>query len=159
MALSIKLVNGGVVWVDAADEVLVAPYRWQRFDSKKQQYAVTWVTTSRGWRPILMHRFILDLPERLPYVDHIDGDGLNNRRSNLRLVTNSQNLQNRHGLCRLNTSGYRNVYWDKSRQKWMVLLTIRRKSIHLGRYDNIEEANQIAIEGRRTYMTHASEER
>jgi hypothetical protein len=153
-----ELKNGGAVVFDVSDTPLVALYSWQRFDHRKQQYAITWVKLEKGWRMMFMHRYILGLkPGDGIKVDHIDGNGLNNQRNNLRPTTNSQNLQNRHTLDRNNRSGYRNVAWDNERTRWIVTIRVNNKNIHVGRYDDLLEANEAAIQARRTYMTHCPE--
>lgn len=68
-------------------------------------------------------------------VDHIDGNGLNNQRSNLRLATNTQNSCNK-GLTVSNTSGYKGVSWNKKSRKWQAYINVDTKRIYLGRYDN-----------------------
>jgi hypothetical protein len=88
-----------------------------------------------------MHRVIaarmgLDLSE---IIDHMDGNGLNNSRSNLRAATNAQNLQNR-GKQKNNTSGIKGVSWDKARSKWAAEIRSQGKRYHLGRFDTKEEA-------------------
>lgn len=154
--MRIALENGGWTEIDLKDWKIVQPYRWRRADNKKNQYAVTWVKTDRGWRPLLMHRLLLGA-RKGECVDHINGEGLNNRRSNLRRVTSGQNLQNRRKPHRLNTSGYRNVYWDQSRRKWLVLLGLNGHMKYFGRYDDKEEANQVATEARHMYMPYSPE--
>lgn len=92
-----------------------------------------------------LHRFILDAPENL-VVDHINGDTLDNRRSNLRLATKSQNQWNRTVRQRNNTSGFTGVRWDKERGKWKAYARKYGKEIYLGRYDNFEIAKQKVID-------------
>lgn len=91
-----------------------------------------------------MHRIILARKlgrELLPTekVDHEDGNGLNNRRSNLRLATTTQNNRNR-GLQAHNTSGFKGVNWDERLQKYRAKITVNRKCIHLGMFDTAQEA-------------------
>lgn len=85
---------------------------------------------------IFLHRIILG---RILYrdllsseeVDHIDGNGLNCIRSNLRLATHAQNMQNQ-GKYANNTSGFKGVSWNKQHQKWVASIQINNKPIHLG---------------------------
>src|SRR5690606_12535374 len=89
---------------------------------------------------MLMRRWIMDPPQHLD-VDHINNNGLDNRKDNLRFTTRSENLQNRVGAQRNNkTSGIRGVYWEPSRQKWLVQVTVNRKTVTIGRFKTIEEA-------------------
>ena len=81
------------------------------------------------------------------HIDHINGDPLDNRIENLRVVPPSENAMNR-GPTINNTSGYKGVFWDESRQKWLAQAqykceqTGKRKNKHLGRYDDKEEARE-----------------
>lgn len=71
--------------------------------------------------------------------DHKDYNKHNNLRSNLRLATRSQNMANRPAP-KQNSSGYKGVRWHNRRSKWQARITVNYKEIHLGYFDNIEEA-------------------
>jgi hypothetical protein len=88
----------------------------------------------------MMHRFLLTPPKGLQ-VDHVNGDRTDNRRSNLRICTGSQNKfnSNKH---RDNTSGHKGVTWDKAREKWQAQIMIRGKQIYLGRFDSKIKAGE-----------------
>jgi hypothetical protein len=94
---------------------------------------------------IYLHRWLLNPPKNM-VIDHINHSTLDNRRENLRVVTNSQNQFNRSGLNEQNSSGYRNVGWYKPYQKWRVVVKVDKKQIFGGYFDDIEEANQVAIQ-------------
>lgn len=99
---------------------------------------------------ILMHRMILDVPHGFDVeVDHINGDRLDNRRSNLRLVTHGQNMQNRH------VDGNRGVKSFKG--KWQARATLDRVTHHLGTFDTEAEAAAAAAEWRRQNMPFSPE--
>lgn len=85
-----------------------------------------------------LHRILLG--ETNLYVDHINGNTLDNRKQNLRLCTNSENLQNRVNIPVNNTSGVIGVHFDKARNKWKVEIGINGKNKYIGRYDNLDEA-------------------
>lgn len=102
-----------------------------------------------GSRLIWMHRVILgDIPEGLE-SDHIDRNGLNNQRSNLRLATSSQNHVNSK-LQSNNTSGYRGVSWEERYGKWRGQIGVKGRQLFLGYFDDIIGAarayNQAALE-------------
>lgn len=89
----IKLINGGYAIVDDEDVERLSGIRWRCFKVKKREYAVGYVATLGI--AVLMHRYILDLPvvmhaqDRL-IVHHINGDGLDNRKINLAILSYEQ---------------------------------------------------------------------
>ena len=89
-------------------------------------------------RRVYLHRWLLDAqPGQL--VDHIDGNKLNNRRSNLRLVTRSQNQANRRHN-RTSRSRYKGVTWHKRRKRWMARIQVRGRRITIGYYADALQA-------------------
>lgn len=88
-----------------------------------------------------MHRIIMNAPKNLE-VDHIDGDRLNNQRSNLRLCIHSRNVMN-CGIYKNNTSGYKGVSWNKQIEKWIAHIRINKKRIHLGVFVDKKKAVEI----------------
>ncbi len=110
--------------------------------------AVNWSIDVQGYvsnrnHNLLLHRVVMKAkPE--DEVDHISGNRLDNRKRNLRLVPRYINSQNQTRLNKRNTSGYRGVSYDKSRNKWSAGATLYYKKIHLGRYDTAEEAHAVA---------------
>jgi hypothetical protein len=97
-----------------------------------------------------LHRLITDCPEG-KLVDHINLDSLDNRKSNLRIVSHSENMQNLN-MKKRNTSGYRGVYFKKSQNKWAAQVRVNGKAIHGGYFNTSEEANVKAIEMRKQYF-------
>ena len=100
----------------------------------------------------LKHRLIFMmfhgyLPKK---IDHIDGNPSNNKIENLRKVTQVQNLQNSK-LSKNNTSGCKNVYWNKAAKKWQVYCRIGEKLRYFGVYDDLELADLVAQEARNKY--------
>jgi len=85
---------------------------------------------------VRMHRLILDCREG-EFGDHINGDKLDNRRSNLRKATASQNAMN---WSRKNKSGFRGVYWFEKDQKYMAKIKTPQGHHYLGMYSDILEA-------------------
>lgn len=80
-----------------------------------------------------MHRVIMNCPEGMQ-VDHINGNKKDNRRSNLRICSASQNMANRSKPSN-NTSGYKGVGWRKSRCKWIASIRVNSNLYHLGSFD------------------------
>jgi hypothetical protein len=83
-------------------------------------------------------------------VDHIDGNPLNNKIENLRAATQQQNCWNTV-TRRTNTSGIKNVSWNKESKKWKVSMRINRKMKNIGFFHDLELAELVAIEARNKY--------
>ena len=85
------------------------------------------------------------------YVDHIDGNKLNNRRSNLRICTNQENCMNRK-KCNNNLAGYKGVHFRKDLNKFHAQIAFNGKKIYLGIFKTAEEAHQkYCEEGRKLF--------
>jgi len=99
-------------------------------------------------------------PEIGEKVDHKDGDGLNNCKSNLRIISNKGNLTNRKGKNRNNKSGFRNVYWNTKDERWVVALQIEGKRKEFGRFkfEDLEKAGARAEEVRQKYYNKVIKE-
>lgn len=80
-----------------------------------------------------------------PQVDHIDGDKTNNRIENLRACNHAQNARNKPAQIN-NTSGVKNVVWDKNRLKWVVYMKVNGKNTNFGGFEDIELAAFVASE-------------
>lgn len=99
----------------------------------------------------LYHRFL----STTLCIDHIDGNGLNNKIDNLRQVDKSLNaLNKKETQSKINK--YRGVYWSEDRQKYFVQIQIRGVKHTLGRFENIEEARQAYVDFKNNAMTNAS---
>jgi hypothetical protein len=137
----IPLTKGKIALVDDADyERVVALGKW----CASQHSRTAWYAKKRISGPdrasrkiIIMHRFILGLSEPRPLVDHVNGNGLDNRRENLRLATQSQNQQNRGPSYGRKLKG---VCFDKSDGRWLASIRINGISRSLGRFGTPEEA-------------------
>jgi hypothetical protein len=103
-----------------------------------------------------LHREVLQLERDDPrVVDHINGDRLDNRRANLRIVTRRQNMENMK-LSRANTSGYRGVSYDKEMGLWAAQIGLNGRRKHLGYYHSPETAAEVARAARRRHMPYSS---
>lgn len=101
-----------------------------------------------------MHRYIMNAPKGKS-VDHINAitdEENDNRKSNLRVCTQSQNRQNYKGVNPNNTSGYIGVTWDKVHNKWFAHIRVNWKQKNLGYYDNIEDAIAARKAGEEKYF-------
>ena len=131
----IPLTQGKFAIVDAEDYPRLARHKWAVSQSRYNFYACRWIHGKK----ISMHRLILNAPHGM-LVDHIDGNGLNNRKANLRLCTITQNNRNSRPY-RNATSKYKGVCWEKACRKWYAKIKPNRKTISLGLFtDQIEAA-------------------
>lgn len=139
MVKKILLTQGKFALVDDEDYKMLNQFRWYAHKAKGiKSRKVFYVHRKKDKKTILMHRFILDAPKGFQ-VDHINGNGLDNRKSNLRIVTSRQNQQNRQVNC---TSKYPGVCWSLSAKKWMVDIKIKGKKKYLGYFKTEKEAFQ-----------------
>lgn len=97
-----------------------------------------------------MHRLIMNPLNNL-FIDHKDGNGLNNQKENLRICTQAQNIGNSI-ISKNNKSGIKGVCWDKARNKWRASITINNKHVHLGRFLNINNAKDAYIKAAKEYF-------
>jgi hypothetical protein len=135
----IPLTKGYEAIIDAEDVPLVDKYNWQVSQHKKVSYAVMSKKVEGGkWKTKYLHRAILQ-PTKEFEVDHINGNGLDNRKTNLRLATSSQNRWNTRKQTN-NTSGFKGVYYHKRSKKWRAQIKLSRKKFHLGHFNTPEEA-------------------
>lgn len=107
-------------------------------------------------RKFLMHRVIWFLNKGYwpkGNIDHINGDGLDNRISNLRDVPQSENTKNQ-GLQKRNTSGYPGVHWYSPRGKWVVKIGVKGKSKHIGYFKDKGDAINARKEAEKLYNYH-----
>ena len=122
----IPLTQGKFALVDAQDYYQLSQFQWFASVSGNTFYAVR----KCGGKPVTMHRWIMEAPAEL-VVDHIDHDGLNNCRSNLRLcspVQNSRNAVSNNGA----SSKYKGVCRRRKTKKWRAAIKFNKKSYNLG---------------------------
>lgn len=128
-----------IALIDDSDYELIAAYKWYAAHAYDDLYYAVTNRQSKPKRQIRMHRLILDAPNGY-LVDHIDGNGLNNQRVNLRLATRSQNKANQHRRNSSNTSKYKGVSWYKTRNCWRSQIKVGGKKLGLGYFSSEEEA-------------------
>lgn len=88
-----------------------------------------------------LHRVLMQPPKgKFIHVDHVDGDKLNNSRSNLRICKHRENMRNRKPVLSVRgvkvSSEYKGVYWNKPVNGWIPLIRYEGKKINLGVFDN-----------------------
>lgn len=130
----IPLRDGFSTIVDRADADLVAGFAWRML---KNGY----VNAQRGQMYLYIHRLVAGAGPR-ERVDHINRNPLDNRASNLRIATGSQNGANRIADQRRagTSSRHKGVYWDTSRSRWHAGIHVNGRSYSLGRFATEDEA-------------------
>jgi len=132
----------GIVSIKHLDKI--KKYKWSL---TKEGYILSYLNKEY----IYLHRLITEAkPEE--YVDHINHDTLNNLDENLRLCTNSQNLQNHTKLPSDNTSGIIGVCWINEKNKWRAEIQVNKNKIHLGYFDTFEDAVDVRIQAEAKYF-------
>ncbi len=141
----IALTRGYFAAVDEADFEYLATIKWRaKVEPDGRVYAC-------GHRPgsgkrgtsVLMHRAILGVSDRAVKVDHRDGDGLNNRRSNLRRSTNAQNIQNQRPHRDKKTSKLKGVCFYPKSGFYRAQIMANYRKFNLGNYATAEEAARV----------------
>ena len=134
-------------YIDTSDLPLLMSKNW------------TWRAVDNGSKTLYvfgnnlaLHRFLMTA-EKGSIIDHIDRNGLNNRRkSNLRVVTPTESVRNRM-LFKNSTSGHPGVNWSAQYRKWKARIRVDGKDVYLGRFDTLEEAIRARKEGEEKYWS------
>lgn len=123
----IPLVCGGYAIVDKEEVSRLKKFKWRIEGKGKWRYVVT----HRDGKAYRMHRLITGATKGM-VVDHIDGNTLNNRKSNLRVCTNAENLRNQHSVR--GRSKFKGVYFNKVEKLWRAQIMVNRKKICIGKF-------------------------
>lgn len=130
----IKLTTGQLASVDDCDYEELSKYKWRW----SRGYAKRNEKSPNDRKMIAMHRVICGTPDGME-TDHIDGNKLNNTRSNLRICSHMENMRNR-GRQKNNTTGFKGVYFQKSKNRFVAQINIGGKPKYLGSFQSAEEA-------------------
>lgn len=137
----IMLSNEQAAIVDDADFDALLNYRWHKRKNGNTCYATTRFFISGKIYDIDMHRAIMGVQDSKILIDHIDGNGLNNQRSNLRVCNRSQNASNRHAPKKTtNTSSFFGVSYMPTTRKWRAYIVKDSRQVSLGLYHREEDA-------------------
>ncbi len=118
--------------VDNEDFEKINQWKWQLSSKGYAHKNKPKLYGKRG--KLLLHHIVMKPPSGM-VIDHINGNTLDNRKSNLRICTISQNLRNKK-IGKNNTTGYKGIYWNKKNLKWQTNIGVNGKSIHIGVYQN-----------------------
>jgi hypothetical protein len=139
------------LWIVSPEDFDLVSHHWVLRSFNGYQYAYS---SRKPYAQILMHRLIMERMLARPLqkgeeIDHSNHNTFDNRRSNLRLATRTQNNAN-HKKLNGQTSIYKGVSWDSERQKWAAFIKLKQKSRFLGRFDT-------EVEAAKTYNAAAKE--
>jgi len=136
----IEYKEGKLFWKSHSNSTLIGKecghdakigYRVLKFNSKNYlAHRIVWLLNNNSW------------PPEGKMLDHINGDTLDNRIENLRLVNYGQNALNKKFYAN-NKSGARGVHWDAQSKKWKAQIKFNKKVKSLGRFDTVEEASEV----------------
>ena len=130
------------VLIDVEDIEAIQQRRWHVSKTASRRAGAQFVVGSaaKSDEPyVLLHRYLLNPPDD-KQIDHIDGQPLNNRRSNLRIVTLQQNTWNRVAA--------KGCYWHKGAKKWQAYITVNGLRSYLSYHDTEEEAHAAYLEAK-----------
>ena len=138
----VPLTRGLYAKIDADDYAIIAPYRWFAENvNPRNESPLTYARTNRsGGKKMYLHRLLMGAQKGVQ-IDHVRiEDTLDCRRSNLRVASHGQNMQNRSSIVG-SSSRFKGVHWLKSAGKWRATITAQGRRRNLGRFtDEIEAA-------------------
>ncbi len=124
----ILLTDGKIAIIDDEDYALISRYKWKPEVHGKRIYAVTKSSPIKR-----MHRLIMKAKDG-QIIDHINGDGLNNTRANLRICGISDNAKNKRKQTN-NKTGFKGVSWKTDKKRFSASIGVDTKRIHVGYFD------------------------
>lgn len=139
----IALTRGHFAIVDETDAESVAAHCWHLVSTPDRVIAAA--ASRIGERRVYMHHLLIGEPRAGQEVDHINGDPLDNRRSNLRVTDRRGNGRNLHPA----PGAFKGIYWRKDTNRWTATINPDRRSVSLGCFDRAEDAARAYDEGAR----------
>ncbi len=121
----IPLTQGQVALIDDEDyeNIINYPHPWRAEKGRHTFYAASWKQGKTKYSTIRMQNLIVTAPKG-KLIDHRNRNGLDNRRQNLRIVTQSENLRNHHKRCGYGSSRFNGVSWQKVQKIWTAYTCI-----------------------------------
>lgn len=139
--MQVPLTQNLTALVDEADHERVSKHKWHARKGIYGFYAARNVNLPSGKRGIeLLHRFILGLSDPKISIDHINHDGLDCQRHNLRSATPSQNQANRRKAKTKKSSRFKGVSWHSQNKNWRAVIMSNRHLQHIGSFKSEIEA-------------------
>jgi AP2 domain/HNH endonuclease len=139
-------IKGRTAFIDEQDAHIIESHKWCVCQYGDKNYILSPRLNSEGRSSgtFLLHRLIMSA-KKGEYIDHVNGDGLDNRRANLRFCSKSQNGSNR-GRQNNNKSGFKGVSWSDANKKWIAQITSNGIRCHLGTFSDPLEAHKAYCE-------------
>lgn len=136
---TISLTQGKAAIIDDQDYALVSRYKWCAHEGCTTFYAVTNAKVGGKLKTLNMSALLLNPPPGY-VVDHIDRNGLNNCRSNLRIALRHQNQANHGKRNGSSTSRFKGVSWDASTSRWVAAIGHKGNMYRIGKFKDEEDA-------------------
>ena len=153
LIISGKIGEGKHALLDNEDFKSASKLKWH-MSTKGYVLRQVWDPIEKKCNVLMLHHFIVGRPKKGLQIDHINHDKSDNRKINLREVTNSQNQANTNKR-KNNSSGFKGVHFNKSHKKWSALIGFKNKRYSLGYFNKPEDAaiayNKKALEFFREY--------
>ncbi len=146
----IKLTQGKVALVDDSDFDLINSCKWYAVRVCNTTYACRGLGPQGNQRHFSIHQVLLGRSLYGLEIDHIDGNGLNNQRSNLRMVTHGENQRNRHEVT---TSKYHGVFHRRTSARWQAQIHYRGRSRWIGNFKEEIDAHAAYEVARKFLIT------
>lgn len=135
MTKYVKLTKGKFALVDDEDFEYISQWKW----CVAGRYAIRVTQKNKIKKMISMHREINKTPDGL-ITDHVNGDGFDNRKINLRTCTQKENCHNQRAQSKKKSSKFKGVSWRRDCKKWRAYIALNKKIKHLGYFDDEKDA-------------------
>lgn len=126
----IKVKDGWTI-IDSKNIKKISKFKWYSYKKHHTCYVYSNEQHIGSYRLRFLHRFLINAPKDF-IVDHINGNGLDNRECNLRLCNASENARARHNKESGTTSKYKGVHWSKQDKAWISAISYENKRYHIG---------------------------
>lgn len=148
-----------IIDTEDLEKVNISSNTWKIEQRKSLPYVTGKMNEDKKFTYFRLHRCVMDAPYGM-VVDHINHNTLDNRKCNLRIVTNQENVRNRNFVSNNNDSGFTGVHWNSHSKKWQVVVTTDYKTKSFGYYKNLEDAKNISriVRAKLVYKTELTEE-
>lgn len=148
---TIPLTQGKVAIVDDEDYEWLNQWKWYTIKNRHYFYAVRNIGKYPHQKRIRMHRQILNCPLG-KQVDHKDHNGLDNRKTNIRTCSRTENIRYQRPQRRNKSSKFKGVYWLTKRKLWRAHIKYQGKTVYLGRFHNEIEAAKAYDKATKQYF-------